>query len=65
LPFTPIYDKKMLMSELKQKLHEIAPMIFRETPVLFAYFDFLPVIQQYQDAYRERALSGQFNDKER
>jgi hypothetical protein len=27
----------MLMSELKQKLHEIAPMIFGETPVLFAY----------------------------
>jgi len=25
------------MSELKQKLHEIAPMIFGETPVLFAY----------------------------
>jgi predicted nucleotidyltransferase len=27
----------MLMSELKQKLHAIAPMIFGETPVLFAY----------------------------
>jgi predicted nucleotidyltransferase len=30
-------DENFLMSELKQKLHEIAPMIFGETPVLFAY----------------------------
>ena len=36
--------KCLVMSEVKQKLHEIAPMIFGETPVLFAYFDFLPVI---------------------
>jgi uncharacterized protein len=28
-----------------------------ETQVRRAYFDFLPVIQQYQSAYRERALS--------
>jgi len=28
-----------------------------ETQVRRAYFDFLPVIQQYQRAYRERALS--------
>jgi predicted nucleotidyltransferase len=28
-----------------------------ETQVRKAYFDFLPVIHQYQDAYRERALS--------
>jgi uncharacterized protein len=28
-----------------------------ETQVRKAYFDFLPVIQQYQSAYRERALS--------
>jgi hypothetical protein len=48
--------KCLVMSEVKQKLHEIAPMIFGETPVLFAYFDFLPVIHQYQKAYRERAL---------
>jgi predicted nucleotidyltransferase len=27
----------MVMSDLKEKLHEIAPMIFGETPVLFAY----------------------------
>jgi hypothetical protein len=32
-----------------------------ETQVRKAYFDFLPVIQQYQDAYRERLLSGQEN----
>ena len=29
-----------------------------ETQVRKAYFDFLPVIQQYQNAYRERLLSG-------
>jgi predicted nucleotidyltransferase len=28
---------KKLMSELKQKLHAMAPTIFEETPVLFAY----------------------------
>jgi len=33
-----------------------------ETQVRRAYFDFLPVIQQYQNAYRERALSVQGND---
>lgn len=32
-----------------------------ETQVRKAYFDFLPVIQQYQNAYRERLLSGQGN----
>jgi predicted nucleotidyltransferase len=31
------YDKHTFMTDLKQKLHEIAPMIFEETPVLFAY----------------------------
>jgi len=29
-----------------------------ETQVRQSYFDFLPVIQQYQKAYRERVLSG-------
>jgi hypothetical protein len=32
-----------------------------ETQVRKAYFDFLPVIQQYQNAYRERALSVEGN----
>lgn len=32
-----------------------------ETQVRKAYFDFLPVIQRYQNAYRERALSVQGN----
>ena len=35
-----------------------------ETQVRKAYFDFLPVIHQYQNAYRERIFSGQANDKE-
>jgi len=30
-------DKHTLMSDLKEKLHNIAPAIFKETPVLFAY----------------------------
>jgi len=54
-------DENFLMTDLKQKLHKIAPTIFKRTPVLFAYFDFLPVIHQYQKAYRERALSVQGN----
>jgi predicted nucleotidyltransferase len=29
-----------------------------ETQVRKAYFDFLPVIHRYQEAYREKALSG-------
>jgi predicted nucleotidyltransferase len=29
-----------------------------ETQVRQAYFDFLPVIHRYQEAYREKALSG-------
>ena len=29
-----------------------------ETRVRKAYFDFLPVIHQYQEAYKEKALSG-------
>jgi len=33
-----------------------------ETQIRKAYFDFLPVIQQYQNAYRERALSVQGDD---
>jgi predicted nucleotidyltransferase len=33
-----------------------------ETRIRKAYFDFLPVIHQYQEACRERALSGQWND---
>jgi predicted nucleotidyltransferase len=33
-----------------------------ETQVRIAYFDFLPVIQQYQNAYRERALSVRGHD---
>ena len=33
-----------------------------ETQVRKAYFDFLPVIRQYQNAYRERALSVMGND---
>lgn len=32
-----------------------------ETQVRKAYFDFLPVIHQYQNAYRERLLSGRGN----
>jgi predicted nucleotidyltransferase len=32
-----VYDKKKFMSELKQKLHAMAPTIFEKTPVLFAY----------------------------
>lgn len=32
-----------------------------ETQIRKAYFDFLPVIQQYQKAYKERALSVQGN----
>ena len=35
--FRTIHDNKMFMSELKQKLRAIAPAIFQETPVLFAY----------------------------
>jgi hypothetical protein len=33
-----------------------------ETQVRKAYFDFLPVIRAYQEAYRERALSVQGDD---
>ena len=33
-----------------------------ETQVRKAYFDFLPVIHQYQSSYRERALLVQGND---
>ena len=33
-----------------------------ETQVRKAYFDFLPVIHAYQEAYRERALSVQGHD---
>jgi len=59
--------------DLKEKLHEIAPDIFKGTPVMFAYlygsyaggvphrfsdFDFLPVIQEYQKTYRDNALSA-------
>ena len=33
-----------------------------ETQIRKTYFDFLPVIQQYQNAYRERALSVQGDD---
>jgi predicted nucleotidyltransferase len=36
-----------------------------ETQIRKACFDFLPVIQQYQNAYRERAPSAQGYDKER
>ena len=31
------HDKHMPMNDIRQKLHEIAPLIFEETPVLFAY----------------------------
>jgi uncharacterized protein len=33
-----------------------------ETQVRIAYFDFLPVIRQHQNAYREKALSVRGND---
>ena len=32
-----IYDKHTIMADLSQKLRQIAPMIFNESPVLFAY----------------------------
>jgi hypothetical protein len=32
-----IYDKHMVMMDLKEKLRKIAPAVFDETPVLFAY----------------------------
>jgi uncharacterized protein len=37
LLLAPIYDKPIIMSDLREKLREIAAELFEKTPVLFAY----------------------------
>lgn len=49
-------DGELIYSRAEDKRIEF------ETQVRKAYFDFLPVIHQYQNAYREKALSVQGND---
>lgn len=49
-------DSELIYSRAEDKRIEF------ETQVRKAYFDFLPVIHHYQDAYRERALSVMGND---
>jgi len=49
-------DSELIYSRAEDKRIEF------ETQVRKAYFDFLPVIYHYQDAYRERALSVMGND---
>jgi hypothetical protein len=49
-------DGELIYSRAEDKRIEF------ETQVRKAYFDFLPVIHQYQNAYREKALSLLGND---
>ena len=52
-------DSQLIYSRAEDKRIEF------ETQVRAAYFDFLPVIQQYQNAYREKALSVSGDDTRR
>jgi len=48
-------DSELIYSRAEDKRIEF------ETQIRKAYFDFLPVIRQYQNAYRKKALSVQSN----
>ena len=41
----------MKKAEIKQNILAIATDVFSDTRVLFAYFDFLPLIHNYQQTY--------------
>lgn len=57
----PVKGRILAHGELIYSRSEMNRVEF-ETQVRKAYFDFLPVIKAYQDAYRERALSVQVDD---
>jgi len=54
----------MKKAEIKKSILDIATDVFSDTRVLFAYFDFLPLIHNYQQTYLEQ-IAVQSNTKVR